>query len=69
VIDAVRDVAVAVKPNAAFFERYGPPGWDALAAVSRKAHEAGLCARLKTIQAGTGGRPHRCLARRLTRGR
>lgn len=42
VIEAVRDLAVAVKPNVAFFERYGAPGWDCLCGISRKAREAGL---------------------------
>ncbi len=30
VLDAVRESAVAVKPNCAFFERYGASGWDCL---------------------------------------
>ena len=42
VIDAVSDFAVAVKPNAAFFERYGAPGWDCLRAVCARAKERGL---------------------------
>jgi orotidine-5'-phosphate decarboxylase len=39
VIDAVAEVAACVKPQAAFFEQYGAPGWRALAAVVRCAHE------------------------------
>lgn len=42
VLDAVSDFAVAVKPNTAFFERWGPPGWDCLTTVCRKARERGL---------------------------
>jgi orotidine-5'-phosphate decarboxylase len=42
VIDAVRDLAVAVKPNTAFFERYGAAGWDALLETCRRAKKAGL---------------------------
>ena len=42
VIDAVRDLAVAVKPNTAFFERYGAPGWDVLQETCRRAKKAGL---------------------------
>ncbi len=32
-IEATRDIALAYKPNAAFFEALGPDGWAALAAV------------------------------------
>ncbi|MRR52512.1 MAG: orotidine-5'-phosphate decarboxylase, partial [Rhodocyclaceae bacterium] len=32
-IDATRDVALAYKPNAAFFEALGAPGWQALREV------------------------------------
>ena len=39
VIDAVAGVAACVKPQAAFFEQYGAPGWRALGAVIRCAHE------------------------------
>jgi orotidine-5'-phosphate decarboxylase len=39
VIEAVADVAACVKPQAAFFEQYGAPGWEALAQVVRHAHE------------------------------
>jgi len=42
VIRAVAPHAVAVKPNSAFFERFGPPGWDALGTVCRKAQAAGV---------------------------
>ena len=42
VIDAVADVAAAVKPQAAFFEQYGAPGWEALRRVVRCAHEHDL---------------------------
>ena len=34
IIDATADVAVAYKPNFAFFEALGRPGWDALEAVT-----------------------------------
>ena len=39
VIEAVADAAACVKPQAAFFEQYGAPGWRALAAVIACAHE------------------------------
>jgi orotidine-5'-phosphate decarboxylase len=39
IIDAIADVAAAVKPQAAFFEQYGAAGWDALQRVVRCAHE------------------------------
>ncbi len=42
VIHAVAPHAVAVKPNAAFFERYGCSGYDALQEVCREAKKAGL---------------------------
>lgn len=42
VIRAVADVAVAVKPNTAFFERYGAPGWECLQGACRRAKKAGL---------------------------
>ncbi|MEY4650286.1 MAG: orotidine-5'-phosphate decarboxylase [Bacteroidota bacterium] len=35
IIDATAHVAVAYKPNFAFFEALGRPGWDALDAVTR----------------------------------
>lgn len=34
-------VAAAFKPNLAFFEAYGPDGWDALAAVCRAVRRSG----------------------------
>jgi orotidine-5'-phosphate decarboxylase len=39
IIDAVAESAACVKPQAAFFEQYGAPGWAALSAVVRHAHE------------------------------
>jgi len=42
VIAAVSDAAVAVKANTAFFERFGPAGWDCLCQVCRSAKRAGL---------------------------
>jgi orotidine-5'-phosphate decarboxylase len=42
IVDAVRDVAVAVKPQAAFFEAQGREGWAALTEVCNYAREAGL---------------------------
>lgn len=42
VIDAVADLVPAVKPQAAFFERLGPPGMAALAQVCDHAADAGL---------------------------
>jgi orotidine-5'-phosphate decarboxylase len=42
VIDAVADLAVAVKPNTAFFERYGAAGWECLVETCRHARKAGL---------------------------
>jgi orotidine-5'-phosphate decarboxylase len=42
IIDAVAAVAVAVKPQTAFFEAQGPMGWAALAEVCGYAREAGL---------------------------
>jgi len=42
VISAVAPSAVAVKPNCAFFERFGPAGWEVLLEVCRRAREAGL---------------------------
>jgi orotidine-5'-phosphate decarboxylase len=38
-IDALADVAACIKPQAAFFEQYGAPGWQALQRVVRCAHE------------------------------
>lgn len=42
IIDVVAARIPAVKPQAAFFEQYGPAGCRALAAVIRKARNAGL---------------------------
>lgn len=42
VIDAVKDSAVAVKPNSAFYERFGAAGWQVLVDVCRRAKRAGL---------------------------
>ena len=42
IVDAVGDVAVAVKPQAAFFEARGREGWAALTDVCEYAREAGL---------------------------
>jgi orotidine-5'-phosphate decarboxylase len=42
IVDAVARVAVAVKPQAAFFEAQGPEGWAALFEVCDYAREAGL---------------------------
>ncbi len=42
IIDAVAEHAACVKPQAAFFEQYGAPGWRALGAVARYARERDL---------------------------
>jgi orotidine-5'-phosphate decarboxylase len=42
IVDAVADVAVAVKPQAAFFEALGAGGWAALTEVCGYARKAGL---------------------------
>jgi orotidine-5'-phosphate decarboxylase len=42
IVDAVAEVAVAVKPQAAFFEAQGATGWAALAEVCGYARDAGL---------------------------
>ena len=42
IVDAVAAVAVAVKPQAAFFEAQGPDGWAAFTEVCDYAREAGL---------------------------
>lgn len=42
IITAVADTAAAVKPQAAFFEQYGAPGWRALGEVIRAAREHDL---------------------------
>jgi orotidine 5'-phosphate decarboxylase subfamily 2 len=35
VVDSTSDIACAYKPNSAFWEQYGPSGWEALATVRR----------------------------------
>jgi orotidine-5'-phosphate decarboxylase len=42
IVDAIAEVAVAVKPQAAFFEAQGSEGWAALTEVCGCAREAGL---------------------------
>ena len=42
IVDAVAGIAVAVKPQAAFFEAQGAAGWAALSEVCGYAREAGL---------------------------
>ena len=42
IIDVVAPLVPAVKPQAAFFEEFGPPGCAALARVIQKARRAGL---------------------------
>ena len=42
IVDAVAGIAVAVKPQAAFFEAQGAEGWAALVEVCGYAREAGL---------------------------
>ncbi len=42
IVDAVAEVAVAVKPQLAFFEALGAQGWDAFLRVCGYAREAGL---------------------------
>lgn len=39
IIDATAHVAIAYKPNFAFFEALGRPGWDALDAVTAHLRE------------------------------
>ena len=41
-LDAVADVVAVVKPQVAFFERLGPPGWTALERLVRAAKRRGL---------------------------
>ena len=41
-LEAVADVVAIVKPQVAFFERLGPPGWEALERVVGRARELGL---------------------------
>ena len=42
IVDAVAELAVAVKPQSAFFEAQGSTGWAALAEVCEYARSAGL---------------------------
>ncbi len=42
IVGAVRDVAVMVKPQAAFYEAYGPAGMQTLLSVVKKAQSVGL---------------------------
>lgn len=42
VVDVVADLAVAVKPNVAFFERFGAAGVECLVRVAARARDAGL---------------------------
>ena len=42
IVDAVHDVVPAVKPQVAFFERLGPPGYAALEEVTNRARTRGL---------------------------
>lgn len=42
IVEVVARFAVAVKPQVAFFERLGPPGFEAFSQVCRKAREIGL---------------------------
>ncbi len=39
IIDATADIAVAYKPNSAFYEAYGPAGYSALARIIQFIHE------------------------------
>jgi len=41
-LEAVADLVAVVKPQVAFFERLGPPGWGALERLVREAHGRGL---------------------------
>ena len=41
-LDAVSDLVAVVKPQVAFFERLGPPGWTALERLVREARTRGL---------------------------
>ncbi len=41
-LDAVSDLVAVVKPQVAFFERLGPPGWTALERLVREARSRGL---------------------------
>jgi orotidine-5'-phosphate decarboxylase len=59
IVDAVADVAVAVKPQAAFFEAQGAAGWAALVEICGYAREAGL---LVVADAKRGDVPSTALA-------
>jgi orotidine-5'-phosphate decarboxylase len=54
-IEAAGPACVAVKPQVAFFERLGAPGWEALAGAVRRARDAGL---LVLADAKRGDVPH-----------
>lgn len=41
ITDSTKSVAAAFKPNLAFFEAYGPDGWDALATVCDAVRQSG----------------------------
>ena len=41
-LEAIADTVAIVKPQVAFFERLGPPGWRALEHTVARAHELGL---------------------------
>ncbi len=58
-IDAAKDTAVAVKPQAAWFERLGPDGAAVLADVVARAREVGL---LTILDAKRGDIGHTCRA-------
>lgn len=42
ILEAVGDVVGVIKPQVAFFERLGPPGWAALERLVRRARNEGL---------------------------
>ena len=42
IVEAVADLVPAIKPQVAFFERLGPPGWAVLERVVRRAKRRGL---------------------------
>jgi orotidine-5'-phosphate decarboxylase len=60
IIDAVAGVAACVKPQAAFFEQYGAPGWQALAAVIRcaRSHELPVIVDVKRGDISSTGRAY-----------
>lgn len=65
VIELVAPHAVALKPNAAFFERFGPPGVDALVETCREARRRGLLvildAKRGDLSSTAEGYAHACL--------